>query len=722
MSQEIRLKLVLDGGKEVNASLDLTQDNLKQLVGGVNQAKESGRDFGSSLVHNFTSFRNVLQAVKEGIDLARTSIEQPIKAFAELEELRESFQGTTKDIELFKKAVAGTVTEANLIKLSNQATDLGLSLEQQTILFSVAENAGDKYGGNVESNFQRIVAASEGASKGLRSLGIQKEVYETIIKKLASAHGATIDKLDAETQKQIRLQAIIEASGVTIADVTNKVENNADKIAQLTVMQEEFQAQTGELLLMSLKPFLETFNSLNKTIDNTIPSAKGAIGFIATLTAGFITLRTTGILPALGSIKLFNTALLSMRGLLITSGIGAVLVILGVGINKIAELTEKIKAYNQATSDVSPFIGVGKTQEEIKFIISDAENQIKILEIRKKQLEKMIASPFTSGVQKSDYEELEKTNQQLKFFTASLSANREQLALINETKIKQVEITKDLLAEQMKIFNLNQLENFSEKLTPKKFDLDLESNVPKSLDPQKMDELIKIRDEQLRGMADNEFNLMRANANIEYEQKVSEYGNLERLRQQHNEALREIDNLERNVYLSAVANTLSQASQLFAEHTAAFKLMAIASAMISTYQAAISVYESSAKIPFVGFLLAPVNAALALAFGMKQVAAISGVQIKGFERGGRLAKGQAGFFEGYENEIVAPEKTFIEIFKNELRPQIYNQPTNNFSSGAIEKKLDQVITAFKEKQFEINLNELRTVNRRLDDIELKVSY
>ena len=63
---------------------------------------------------------------------------------AKFEVLRANFQGTTEDIEAFRKATAGNVTDANLIKLSNQATDLGISLKDQTILFALAEDAADK--------------------------------------------------------------------------------------------------------------------------------------------------------------------------------------------------------------------------------------------------------------------------------------------------------------------------------------------------------------------------------------------------------------------------------------------------------------------------------------------------------------------------------------------------------------------------------------------------
>ncbi len=142
--------------------------------------------------------------------------------------LRDNFRGSEKDIDAFRIATARTVSEANLIKLSNQATDLGITLRDQAILFSLAEDASDKYGTSVEEGFQRVVLATEGNERGLKSIGIQKEVYQQIVKDLAKAHGDEIDKLDAETQKQIRLEAIVKASGVTYEQATNKVQDAAD--------------------------------------------------------------------------------------------------------------------------------------------------------------------------------------------------------------------------------------------------------------------------------------------------------------------------------------------------------------------------------------------------------------------------------------------------------------------------------------------------------------
>lgn len=170
-----------------------------------------------------------------------------VKSAAQLEVLRNNFRGTSQDIELFRKATAGTVTEAGLLKLSNQATDLGLSIQQQAILMSMAEDAADKYGGSVEENFSKIINATEGATKGLKYLGIQKAEYDKLVKKYVEDAGAKqLEQLDAETQKWIQVEAMIKIAGVTMEDVTGKIADNADKLDQLSVAWEEFKTKFGQ--------------------------------------------------------------------------------------------------------------------------------------------------------------------------------------------------------------------------------------------------------------------------------------------------------------------------------------------------------------------------------------------------------------------------------------------------------------------------------------------
>jgi hypothetical protein len=78
--------------------------------------------------------------------------------------------------------------------------------------------------------------------------------------------------------------------------------------------------------------------------------------------------------------------------------------------------------------------------------------------------------------------------------------------------------------------------------------------------------------------------------------------------------------------LNATANTLGQVADLFGEQTAAGKAAAIAEATIQTFLSAQKAYTSTVGVPVVGPVLAPINAGLAIAAGIKNIKAITAVQ------------------------------------------------------------------------------------------------
>jgi hypothetical protein len=94
----------------------------------------------------------------------------------------------------------------------------------------------------------------------------------------------------------------------------------------------------------------------------------------------------------------------------------------------------------------------------------------------------------------------------------------------------------------------------------------------------------------------------------------------------------ELDKLEGKAKidaLDAVSQTLAGASELLGKETAAGKAMAIASATISTFLSAQKAYDATVGIPYVGPFLAPVNAGLAIASGIKNVKSILSVKVPG---------------------------------------------------------------------------------------------
>ena len=86
--------------------------------------------------------------------------------------------------------------------------------------------------------------------------------------------------------------------------------------------------------------------------------------------------------------------------------------------------------------------------------------------------------------------------------------------------------------------------------------------------------------------------------------------------------------------LASVGNSLMALSEIIGKSTIEGKALAIASTIISTLTSAQNIYESTSKIPFVGSILAPINAGIALLQGYQRVRALTAVQVPQFAEGG----------------------------------------------------------------------------------------
>lgn len=107
--------------------------------------------------------------------------------------------------------------------------------------------------------------------------------------------------------------------------------------------------------------------------------------------------------------------------------------------------------------------------------------------------------------------------------------------------------------------------------------------------------------------------------------------------------------------LRATGQIAGQASALFAESTGAYKVLASASTLISTYSSAQKAYESLVGIPFAGPALAAAAAAVAVAQGLERVATINGIE---FAEGGWTGPGSKYQPAGvvHADEYVTPKK------------------------------------------------------------------
>jgi len=120
------------------------------------------------------------------------------------------------------------------------------------------------------------------------------------------------------------------------------------------------------------------------------------------------------------------------------------------------------------------------------------------------------------------------------------------------------------------------------------------------------------------------------------------------------------------------AQATTDATQTIADNlTSIFpqiKAFAIAATLISTYSAAQKAYEAEVGVPVVGPALALAAAATAIALGLAKVGAIA--QITGFGEGGVATKPTIAMVGEAGTEIMAPEKDFIQVFKDDFGPKL----------------------------------------------------
>ncbi len=464
----ITIKLVIDG-KEATATLDTTQENLKKIVGGSKDVTDSMSKWGMIV----TGFRQSLELAQQAVEVFKGAMMDAATEQA----MRDSFKGTAEDIDLLRKATAGTVTEGNLLRLSNQATELGLSMKDQALLFSLSEKAAIKMGVGTEEAFQRIVYASEGNTRGLRTIGIQVSEYNKIVNNMLKAQGETISTIDPEILKRIRLDAVIKLSGITLEDLDHKILNDKEKLQILGVTVEETKESFGRFINNILIPFISTLTESGDASKIMIGGLVSISSFVVPMIPILTQFRTAQALLATQSLATagaLDAEAASARGLMATFALPAAVGIglgvgLGVGIdylkNKHDDKLHDSSAYDNQISDNSKNLGwinnsryvpgegtynisdksntTGNTVEDIEKKISTLQNQRKSLVAGSKELldlDKQIAtlqelikppSKDNQNVQNNLTQEIVKTEE--------LKGKLEQLKTLRDSNLTQYE-------------------------------------------------------------------------------------------------------------------------------------------------------------------------------------------------------------------------------------------------------------------------------------------
>ena len=378
-------------------------------------------------------------------------------------------------------------------------------------------------------------------------------------------------------------------------------------------------------------------------VQSAMAIAQGVQGFkeaIPAITAFGTAIKTQAI-----------AAISTLKGALITTGIGALVVALGFAANamglfgdssedaeekqkqldaQLEKTNKRLEDQKNLTETVSQTLDNrvrrelidakkrGASEAELNKIQADgAKDRIRLLEEEEKALGRIYLQKSKTGGTK-EFLAAEKAWQEAsqKLIDARLSLDEKEADItyqrIQERKQKQKEAAKEAAKDQKEALDFSvkafdeaamEIDIVDQEYFEKAHERDL-ADIQAEKDYQQA--IVDAKNAGLSAQQDAEY------ANLQYTKELNE-----QRKQQMMEAL------------EATAATLGQIADLFGEQSKAGKAAAIAEATINMFLSAQKAYSSTVGIPIVGPVLAPINAGLAIAAGIKNIKSIASVKTPG---------------------------------------------------------------------------------------------
>jgi hypothetical protein len=188
---------------QTSASLDKFEDALKEAANAqdrLNAAEKKKTDHGEKFAKTIQSYfylANVLRDVAQAFTVVYDAAQEGARIAA----AESFFKNSGKDIESYREATKGLVSDSKLMKKANLADSMGISEPVFKQLVTVARAAALKTGQSFEYMFDSIVVGTARSSRLLLdNLGIIVSVKEAN-EKYAAAVGKTVEELDAQERQ-----------------------------------------------------------------------------------------------------------------------------------------------------------------------------------------------------------------------------------------------------------------------------------------------------------------------------------------------------------------------------------------------------------------------------------------------------------------------------------------------------------------------------------------
>lgn len=457
---------------------------------------------------------------------------------------------------------------------------------------------------------------ASGAEGSVKSLKAQLREAQAEVATMADKFGLTSDQAQKAAKKAAELKdAIGDAKLLTDAfnpDAKFKSFSNA-----ISGVVGGFSALQGAQAL---------FGDQSEDLAKTLAKVQGAMALSQGINS---VLEAKDAFKVLGGVIKTNVvgAFSTLRGAIISTGLGALVVALGLVINYFSDMSdaadkaaESQKKLNEETKKYADEGLKGETdylERTQKLDIAKAKNrgasekEIFNLEQQYRQLKINSLQRHYDEIKGVDAKAAQETLNQIKNLQ-----NEIQIAELDfETAHKKKKEVKKVEQKQ----DSEQLIKATQASQTLLLDIELERiNTIEQAESDAFDEKFLNYQEDLQNQQDA--------SEISYQLAWEDY--------QAKKKLTELEKENKKQAASEIAATSMALADIVGKQTVVGKGLAIAATTIETYQAAQSAYQRGIEIPYVGMVLGPLNAGIAIAQGLKRVQAIASVQIPGQTSGG----------------------------------------------------------------------------------------
>ena len=262
---------------------------------------------------------------------------------------------------------------------------------------------------------------------------------------------------------------------------------------------------------------------------------------------------------------------------------------------------------------------------------------------------------------------------------AAAAAERARIQASYEAKLKELELINIQIQREGELIGLNQQDQEMKKLAWK-----YEDDAAKSwlaFQAQINEEKAKgaMADEKKLELLEKQQILFQLASEAELENaRISEEANIQKIRD------RQLLTDEEKAGFDQFVGNLAEMGKQNKAAFVAWKAMATAQTIISTYEGAQNAFTSLSKIPYVGPALGIAAAAAAIGAGMMRVQSIMATQYQGRAKGGSVMGGNPYLVGENGPEIVVPHRGGTVIPNNRLSSSLGQQPQNVYNGPYIE--------------------------------------